>query len=143
MTILKPIEFWRSSGIRYLFWTNVLIAGLVGVAYLMLDRRISVGLGWVCVALIWGINALWSSKTPYLRVTSDEVMIFAAAVRTPRFIQWNSIQTVHILKKRIEIMQFDGEKTKIYLQIVNKKDAASIRSLFSHYAKEQQPIPFQ
>jgi hypothetical protein len=104
------------------FLLNAFLFFIVGILNVDL-RNVWLGIIWLVGSALWVSNFLWSTKTPYIRMTPDQ-MIVAAAVALPRkTIPWNGIDhTQRVGERRIDLFLKDGTRTKVYLRLVPLDD---------------------
>jgi hypothetical protein len=88
-------------------------------------------------AIILGAECYWGKKTPYLRVTQDEIMLFAAMMRPPTIFQWEILQEIYIFKRKIEFLLTNGKRERIALREVDKEDLKIVLPMLQKYVREK------
>ncbi len=107
----QPFEIKRESFGINLSFANSLICGLNGGFFLfLLPSKRAEGVIWLGAAFLWFIGYLWAKNTPYIRITSLEIMIFSSPIYAPVFIPWESIQEIRFLKKHKVLLRVSGQK---------------------------------
>jgi hypothetical protein len=115
-------EFERNpSEIRnawILFW-SCLILGFGGLCW----HGLSTALVWWIFTIFHLVNYFWARKTPLLRITHDEMMIFSSMLRAPSFIRLDQVSAVEQPNPRmVLIVHAEQKKERVLLFMVRKNE---------------------
>ena len=91
MNLQEPLEISREKMVVNLLFVNSILCGFNSCFFLFLLSRKEWGVCWLLAGFTLFIVFLWGKKTPYMRVTSTELMIFPSLLHSPMFISWEKI----------------------------------------------------
>ena len=130
MNEIEPMEFERRHDLLAWQLYGALLGTVafpVSVVYFILNvpdmEYLSFAfIAFVCSFSLWTFF-LWGRATPYVRITTGEIMVFPSLPRTPKFIQWDSVEKINLKRMgRLEILLSGNRKVKIPLSHVDRQD---------------------
>ena len=149
MNEIEPMEFERRHDLLAWQLYGALLGTVafpVSVVYFILNVPDMEYLSFAFIAFVasfvgWAFF-LWGRKTPCVRITRDEIMVFPNLPRTPKFIQWNSVEKINLKRMgRLEILLADNKKIKIPLSHVDKQDRDDlVRELQQRFEEYKQDL---
>lgn len=89
------------------------------------------------IILMMGIPPLiiyfWYKKTPYIRVTNDEILVSTSTMGKPEIIPWNTIQDISFQpwRSKIKIIRSDDPPIEIDLSFVDRMERGNLASILS------------
>ena len=144
MNEIEPMEFKRP---RYSNASNLMgavlfplcsilflcifFSNLAGRSYLAISFMFCAG------SLMGLLGFLWGRATPYIRITRDEIMVFGALARGPKFVKWSSVQKIKQKRNEVELLVSDDSKVKIRLWFVNREDRERLVSALQKIFEEK------
>ena len=152
MSPMKVREYKYKASINTVMLLSSIFTALVGLCLLILSVLFILAqddfylagmvtgiyhLGLSCF-LVFGL--LWYRGTPYVRLTSDEIIILGGPFAKPKFLQWDSIREVNRPKKNtIELVLLDDERVKMRLSNMEPSQREDFVNALEHYMLEKRP----
>jgi hypothetical protein len=137
MSTIELREFKRNDILVILLLVNAFLFGLVGFLNLIHGKS-GIGFVWFMASSLWFLNFFWSKRTPYIRMTKDDIILFPAMARRPKIVKWDSVQKFNqISKKKVGLLLLDGGEVEISLLSIDKKDRENLIQTFKHAIQDK------
>ena len=140
MNLQEPLEISREKMVVNLLFVNSILCGFNSCFFLFLLSRKEWGVCWLLAGFTLFIVFLWGKKTPYMRVTNTELMIFPSLLHSPMFISWGKIQNIHIGKNKVELILLGNKKVKIFLHRSNRKELEHFTKMVKEFLNQRKSV---
>jgi len=141
VTSEKPRDFRRSDNplIYVIFAVLSFFLGLRTIVNTFYGRIVnSSDLFWLIfglfLAVITGLLvylAFWLKRTPFVRITNDEIIIFESRT-SKKVIKWRNIQDIDFKDNKVELISSSDMKFTIFLDRVDTRDKEALIEALKH-----------
>lgn len=117
---------FKRSGIQSL--VPLFLAGSFGIiGVVSICTGWSLGYFWLAFSVLWSFNYFWVRKTPYIRITTDEIIFFLSLPAKPTVVNRDTIQKVNVqtwtdIPYKAALLLSNGKKMTIDFSSVAKED---------------------
>jgi len=137
----KPRDFRRSSTslvlfgilavLSFLYGLHSIINDLDGVMIMVAKVSVLSGFFWVILSGLFVYLAFWSRRTPFIRITNDEIVILGG--RTSRkVIERRDIKNIDFKDDKVELISSSDIKFTIPLDRVDRRDKEALIEALKH-----------
>lgn len=117
-----PGEFRRNPVFLGLLLAVAFLSGIYGLRHVSLENSVA-AVGCFAISALWLVEFFLVRRTPSVRVTRDEIIVFPALAGRPRRIPWSRVEKVEQRNERTVQLLFGGKRAaNISLSLVDRSN---------------------